>query len=269
MKFLVVEDVRPVLKDEMALIKEIVPDSQVFGCTDMKEALEYASKEFFHVVFLDIELGGSQGNGITLAKQLKDMQPHAHIIFVTAFPQYALEAFSIHATGYLLKPIQKEDLKRELTFLYGEEPKAEKRIRVQTFGNFEVWIDGEILTFGRQKSKELFAYLVERKGAGVTTREACAVLFEDGNYDRTRKSYFQTIVSDMRNTFKKLGLEDVIWKAYNSLAVNIEKIECDYYRFLAGDVKAINRYQGEFMMNYSWAEFSVAELNHKKEIWQR
>ena len=263
MRFLVVEDARPVLREETELLKEVVPGCQVFSCTGAKEALEYAAKELLHVAFLDIELGGSHGNGILLAKQLKDMQPHIHIVFVTAFSQYAVEAFSIHATGYLLKPVQKEHLKRELTFIYGEEPDEKKRVRVQTFGNFEVWVDGEILIFGRKKSKELFAYLVERKGACVTTREACAVLFEDENYDRTKKSYFQTIVADMRNTFKKKGLEDIIWKSYNSLAVNVEEIDCDYYRFLAGDAKVIDRYNGEFMMNYSWAEFSIAALEHK------
>ena len=242
-----------------------MPECQVFSCVSAKEALEIAGKELLHVAFLDIELGMNSVSGITLAKRLKDIQPHLHIIFVTAFSQYAVDAFAIHATGYLLKPVQKEHLKRELTFLYGEETGEEKRVRVQTFGNFEVWVDGELLNFGRQKSKELFAYLVDRKGACVTTREACAVLFEDSSYDRTKKSYFQTIVADMRNTFKRLGLEDVIWKSYNSLAVKTEKIDCDYYRFLAGDAKVINQYNGEFMMNYSWAEFSIAGLEHRIE----
>ena len=267
MRFLIVEDIHPVLQEETALLHEVMPEALIFSCTCANEALEYAKKELLHVAFLDIELEEGGSNGIALAKQLKELQPHIHIIFVTGFSEYAVEAFSIHATGYLLKPIQKEHLKRELTFLYGKTKMETKRVKVQTFGNFEVWADGKLLNFKRQKSKELFAYLIERKGACVTTREACAVLFEDGVYNLSRKSYFQTIVADMRNTFKKIGLEDIIWKSYNSLAVNIEMIDCDYYRFLLGDVKAINQYTGEFMANYSWAEFSIARLDNKMTKW--
>ena len=265
MRCLLVEDIETVLKEETALLQEVVPNAQVFSCTTVAEALDCAEKEMIHIAFLDIELNDESVNGIMLAKQLKDLQPHINIIFVTAFSQYAVEAFSIHATGYLLKPMRKEEIRRELTFLYGNKI-PEKRIKVQTFGNFEVWVDGKRLVFGRQKSKELFAYLLERRGACVTTREACAILFEDGKYDLTRQSYFQTIVADMRNTFKKVGLKDVIWKSYNSLAVNTDMIDCDYYQFLAGDVQAINQYNGEFMVNYSWAEFSIAVLNDRKNV---
>ena len=263
MNFLIVDDMKVVLEEECNLLKEVEPDCRIVSCSNAEEALEYAAKELFQVAFLDIDLGAGSMDGILLAKQLKDIQPHIHIIFVTAFRNYAIEAFELHATGYLLKPVQKERLKQELTFLYGEQLGSGKKIKVQTFGNFDVWVDDKLLNFGRQKSKELFAYLVERRGAGVTTREACAILFEDGVYDLSRKSNFQNIVADMRNTLKKAGVEDVLRKSYNHLAVDVEKIECDYYRFLDGDTKAINQYNGEFMMNYSWAEFLIPVLDNK------
>lgn len=258
MQFLVVDDVRLIAGEEAALLREIMPQSRVFSCTGAKEALEIARRETLHAAFLDIELGSM--NGIALAKALKDIQPLIHIVFVTSFAHYAVEAFSIHATGYLLKPVQKEQLERELRFLYGEEL-AKKRVRVQTFGSFAVWVDGAPLPFGRAKAKELFAYLVSRQGAAVSTREACAILFEDGDYNRSMKSYYQTIVADMRNSLKKAGAGEVICKAYNSIAVNADMLECDYYRFLEGDARAVNSYRGEFMSNYSWAEFSAAALS--------
>ena len=263
-KILVVDDVKIIRDEECALLKEVKPDCQICACAGASEALAIAGKEEFQVAFLDIELGDVNVDGIMLAKKLKDIQPHLHIVFVTAYKKYAVDAFAIHATGYLLKPVQKADLERELTFLYGEENSIQKRIRVQTFGNFDVWVDGEKLNFGRKKAKELFAYLVERRGAGVTTREACAVLFEDSAYNRSEKSYFQNIVSDLRCTLKKAGAGEVICKTYNNLSVNTDKIDCDYYRFLEGDVKTINQYNGEFMTNYSWAEFMVPVLNCKK-----
>lgn len=264
MKILLVEDMKIIRDEECSLLSELMPECEICACSSVTDALTSAQKEMFHIAFLDIELGDVNMDGIMLAKKLKDIQPHLHIVFVTAYKKYAVEAFAIHATGYLLKPVQKADLERELTFLYGEDKTTQKRIRVQTFGNFEVWVDGEKLSFGRKKAKELFAYLVGRRGAGVTTREACDILFEDGVYNLSRKSYFQNIVADMRSAFKKAGAEDVICKLYNHLAVNTDKIDCDYYRFLEGDMKAINQYNGEFMTNYSWAEFIVPVLNSKK-----
>lgn len=259
MRFLVVDDVRLILEEETALLREIMPGCRIFSCTNAKDAIGIAERETIHVAFLDIELGTM--NGIALAKHLKDRQPHIHIIFVTSFAQYAVEAFSVHATGYLLKPVRKEQLRRELTFLYGDEDKTKKRVLVRTFGSFQVWVDGEILTFGRSKSRELFAYLVSRRGSEVTTREACAVLFENGSYDRSTKSYYQTIVADMRGALNRAGVGDIIRKSYNSISVDAERLDCDYYRFLAGEAKAVNSYQGEFMTNYSWAEFSAGALN--------
>ena len=138
MRCLVVDDMKVVLEEECSLLKEAMPDCQICSCMNVIEALQHAEKELFHVAFLDIDLGDNV-DGIMLAKQLKDIQPHIHIIFVTAFKEYAVDAFSIHATGYLLKPLQKEQLMRELTFIYDKESDSKKRVRVQTFGNFEVW----------------------------------------------------------------------------------------------------------------------------------
>ena len=74
------------------------------------------------------------------------------------------------------------------------------------FGGFEVYVDGTALSFGRAKAKELLAYFVDRRGAGVTTREACAVLWEDAPYDTARKNYFQTVVADLRASLREAGL---------------------------------------------------------------
>ena len=89
------------------------------------------------MAFLDIEMSGM--TGLELTVRLRENDPDIRIVFVTAYSQYAVEAFGVHATGYLLKPVDREALQRELTFIYEkEEPK--KRIRVQTFGGFDVFV---------------------------------------------------------------------------------------------------------------------------------
>jgi len=75
------------------------------------------------------------------------------------------------------------------------------------------------------------------------------------------RSYYQMIAADMRKAFGRAGVGNIIRRSYNNIAIDTSMIDCDYYRFLDGDVKAINSYCGEFMINYSWAEFSGSRLN--------
>ena len=267
MRFLAVDDERLAREELKHLLLKTVPESEIIACASAKEALAMAQESLFDIAFLDIELGTY--NGIWLAKQLKDLQPKLSIIFVTSYSEYAVEAFSIHATGYLLKPIQMEHIQRELTFLYPNLPLSAKLVTIQTFGDFAVSVNGQTLTFSRQKSQELLAYLVERKGASVTLREACGILFEDAVYNRSTISYYHTILASLRSTLKEAGIEDILIRSYNKLSIDTTKIDCDYYRFLEGNVQAINSYHGEFLPNYSWAEFSAAELSGKLNLWNK
>ena len=151
------------------------------------------------------------------------------------------------------------DLKRELTFLYGDTP-ASRPIQVHTFGGFEVCVNGKPLVFNRAKSKELLACLIDRRGAGLTTREACSLLWEDGVYNIARKNYFQTIVHDLRNTLSQAGIASILVKHRNSISIRADMIDCDSYRFLDGDPRAINSYRHNYLPSYSWAEFSVGKM---------
>lgn len=101
MRFLVVDDEPLALRDLSEILRKVVPDCKIAGCTTASEAMKTVQNREngdFDVAFLDIEPGS--GNGITLAKALKDRIPDLHIIFVTAYDTYALRAFEVHATGY-------------------------------------------------------------------------------------------------------------------------------------------------------------------------
>lgn len=257
MRFLVVDD-EPIMLEELTeKIRNIRPGADILGFTKPREALAGMEHQTADVAFLDIQMGSM--SGLELAERLKRLHPDLHIIFVTGYQKYAVQAFRLHATGYLLKPASEEDLERELTFLYGDRPAG--RVRVQTFGGFEIFVDGAPVKFGRAKSRELLAYLIDRKGASVNTAEACAVLFEDGANTPSNKSYYRTLIKDLRISLAEAGVEDILMRGFNSLAVVSEKLDCDYYRFLHGDAEAVNRYRGDYLPQYSWAEFRNGELS--------
>jgi len=104
------------------------------------------------------------------------------------------------------------------------------------------------------KAKELLAYLIDHRGAAVTTGEAYAALFEDMENSVAGKSYFRTIVHSMKTALKKAGAEEILVKGFNSMAVVPENMDCDYYRFLKGDPIAVNQYRNDYLPSYSWAE---------------
>ena len=257
MNFLVTDDEALQMEELVNILRRICPNATIYPCTWPDDALKEAALHPIDIAFLDIQTGGM--NGLELAVQLKKIKADTHVIFVTGYSQYAVDAFAMHATGYLLKPVTEEAVRRELTFVYQNRPSG-KRIEIRTFGGFDVYADGQPIRFGRAKSKELLAYLVDRKGLSVTTGEAYAVLFEDAADTLSGKSYFRTIVHEMINALKKANAEEILLKSRNSYAVIPERFDCDYYRFLQGDPEAINAFQNDYMAAYSWAEIRNAEL---------
>lgn len=260
MKFLLVDDEPFALKDLEETLHEAAPDGEIASFMKPGMALEYAKTNTVDIAFLDIELGSM--NGLVLAKKLKDILPEVHIIFVTSHEQYAVDAFQIRATGYVMKPATLEDIRRELTFLYGEAPSPHK-IRVQTFGGFDVFVDGKALVFGRSKAKELLAFLIDRKGSTVTNAEVCATLWEEGLDEAKIKVYLRVLVKELRKTLKSAAIEHMLVKTYNSLSIRPELLDCDSYRFFDGDAEAVNQYKQNYMPGYAWAEFTLGEMERR------
>ena len=263
MKFIAVDDEQLALDYLVKQITSLDPGYEVAAFHDPFAALAYAAEHKADAAFLDIEMYGL--NGIELAKRFKDADPDLSIVFVTGFSQYAVDAFSVHACGYLLKPPRREAVKAEIDLICGRQALArpQKRIRVLTFGSFEIFVDGAPVRFGRSKSKELLAYLVDRRGAGVTVQELIGVLFEDRDSDASTASLVRTLVSDLTHSLKAVSADGILDKSRNRLSVNTGEFDCDYYDFLSGDIAAINSYGGEYMVNYSWAEFTTGVLDEK------
>jgi len=267
MKILTTDNERSALNILNRAIEKVIPDAELKSFSRASAAVKEVCENGFcpDVAFLDIEMPGM--TGIELAGKIKKAHPETWIIFVTGFSQYALEAYSVHAGGYLMKPVTPERISEELKQIGLKpalKPESGYRIRVQCFGNFEIFVDGKPLDFPRKKAKELFAYLVHKRGTASTTREIASILFEDAPYDTAEQSYLQTIVASMCRALKDAGEEKVIVKNFGSLAIDPALIDCDYYRFLDMDPAAVNSYTGEYMSQYDWGEFMVGVLNNKK-----
>lgn len=146
-----------------------------------------------------------------------------------------------------------------------EKERKVHRVVVQTFGNFQMFVDGKPVKFTRSKSEELFAFLIDRRGAGVTNAEIASVLFEDKEYGRSVKNQVQTIISSMMKTLREYDTERIIVRQWNSIAVDAAAVHCDYFDFLRRESNDMMEYGDEYMANYSWAEYTNGFLMQQKK----
>lgn len=137
-----------------------------------------------------------------------------------------------------------------------------KNLVVKTFGNFDILFKGQSIKFKRSKSKELIAYLIDRKGASVTLDELYVILWERDVIDDSTKSLLRNIISDVKQTFNTLDLDGFFIKDFNSCRINTEFVSCDYYDYLNG--KGSEKFMGEYMNQYSWAENTAGYLERFK-----
>lgn len=143
------------------------------------------------------------------------------------------------------------------------EKKEAAHVTVETFGEFNIFVDGKVVDFSRSKAKEVLAYLVDRQGKFQTRSMIFYALWEgDARYDRPMQKYLDVILSSLRDTLKAYGIEDIIERSKGQIRVVPEKLSCDLYRFFDGDIQAVDAYHGEYMSTYSWANMTEAYMSH-------
>ena len=262
MKALCVDD-EPLLLAGLVRAVEASPDiTSVMQFTRCSDVLEWAKDNKPDIAFLDIQLRGM--TGIDLGEKLLDLYPKLPIVFCTGYREYAFDAFKIHADGYLEKPISAEAVQNEIDNIKSRiNPGAaddDGLLQVQCFGNFDVFMGGRPVRFARKRSKEVLAYLVDRRGATVTAKEVCAVLFEDEGDAQKNTMIFYKLADDLMKSLAAAGAAGAVIKGKSDYAIDIHKVNCDYYKLLDGDEKAKKMYTGEYMMQYPWAETTNASL---------
>ena len=247
--------------DEALMLRALVsavsssPDiSKVVQFSDSKKALDYVKDNPADVAFLDINMRGM--GGLALAEKIVSYKPNCKIVFCTGYEEYAIPAFKLHASGYLMKPISAEDVQKEIDNIKGVRQK-EKLLEVKCFGNFEVYAKGERVVFKRSRTKELFAFLVDRKGAGMTAKQICAVIFPEDTDDNKNVVYLRQLVLDLKTTLKSVGAEDVFRHETPFYRIDVNLLKCDYFSYLENGKP---EFLGEYMSQFSWAEETCANL---------
>ena len=233
MKILVVDDGQLAINSLIRILCRVAPDCDYISAMTTEDALSWMRQGPMDAAFLNLEMPGM--NGLGLARMIQ-------------------------------KPANEADVRNVLEHLRYPPENAPVGIKIQCFGNFEIFVGGRALAFKRSKSKELLAYLVDRNGATCTNGEMLAVLWEDKPDTASLHSHLRNLIFDLSHTLEDAGVTGLLIRGRSTLALDTSKVDCDYYNFLRGSRSATNSYRGEYMTQYSWAEVTRSALRQQANV---
>lgn len=167
---------------------------KVLGCcANPHEALGMAKALQPDVLFLDIEM--PELSGLEIAERVYADKLDIEVVFITAYNQYAIDAFRANALDYLLKPVMEEDLQRSLERVLRRRQHRggpvgsgrQRRVAASLFGKFALHMDGglEPVRWVTSKCAELLAYmLLQPWGKEVSKWELLEALWPAQNADK-------------------------------------------------------------------------------------
>ncbi|MBQ7583429.1 MAG: response regulator [Lachnospiraceae bacterium] len=269
MIIIAVDDEKLALEGLMTEIALAAPEAELNGFRSGREALSFCSgRERVDIAFLDIEMRGM--SGMSLGEKLFELYPDINIIYTTGYSEYAVDAIGMRCSGYVLKPVTAAKIRHELENLRNPIKNAEqKRLYARAFGRFEAYADGKPLRFKYQKTKELLAFLIDRRGELVSNADIVSALWEDDSSDSSHVSYLKNIRTDLLKTLEDSGVEECITRSRGEMGILPGSIDCDYYDYMDNkDVEGSGMlFRGEYMSQYSWGEYTLASLYKGSGIW--
>lgn len=261
-KAIIVDDEEMALFVLSEMLKEYDSVEVLKTYRNPKLALEEVLDVKPDVIFLDIEMGDL--NGIKVAEELIDVYPSADIVFVTAYSEYAIEAFELNAIDYLLKPVIPKRLKKSLDRIYIDKQSTEEEpgLYIKSFGSFNVINENEAIKWRTAKAKELFAYLWLHQKEIIDRSRLIETLFPMREVDRGNTLFSTTLYQMRKNISRYLG-DDFLTNTNGSYSLNA-KINSDLARvysiinskdYTSENIKLIKQLYVERFLeyeDYSW-----------------
>lgn len=228
---IVVDDEKNILEEIKDILEEIDYIKVVEATSDPRQALDIIKNNDIQLAFLDIEMPGI--NGLELAEKITTMKPDIEIVFITAYNQYAFEAFEKNAIGYLLKPIREERIKRtveKVLKIVKEETKNKNLLKITTFNKFSISIGTKVIKWRTLKDCEVFAYLVENVDIPLHKEKIIEDIWGDIDV-KNGLVYLQSTIYRIRKILGEAGFEDAITYGNNCYTMKYINVDCDIWDY--------------------------------------
>lgn len=280
-KTIIIDDERPAINNLERFLQAYDQIEVVASYKDVTKAIKEVHNYNVNLVFLDVDM--PKMNGIEAAEKILQIDSNIDIVFVTAYNDYAVDAFEVEAVDYVMKPIMKKRLDKTMDrvirrFKANIHDKKENELRVLCFGNFEIFWGNESLKWRTSKAEEFIAYLVHQRGNFVQKAKIIEELWPDKDEKQATK-LLHTSVYYVRNTFKNIGLEGAINYSNKMYKFDIPDFYCDVdefnkimnslYKNINIDIKIYKEileiYRGEYFEgnDYSWSINEQAQYRKK------
>lgn len=239
-------------------------DIELLGKFDnCEEALGFARTHLIEFALLDIHMPGM--NGIELGCALKELHPDIIIIYLTGYSDYVVDTMRIKADYCIMKPYDRRDIYDAVMRVKLLSKRFHKRMRIVTFGTFEVYVDDRPLHFGNSKAKELLALCADREGGVVSMETAIDMLWPERFYDEKVKRLYRKSVGAIQSTLEAYKIGEVFVNKRGSCHLVRDKVECDLFQFLdertlLPEQRDALLYQG-YLPDYSWGELRNARFS--------
>lgn len=220
--------------EKLAKMLEELEGIQVTGkFTNPLDALAEMERNPCDVAFLDIEMPGI--DGITMAERLLSLPRSPEVVFITAYSEYAIQAFELNALDYLLKPVSRERLKKTVMKLSKLQTKEQSipapKVVVECFGGFRVSLPGgERIAWRTRKTEELFAMFINYYPKELSRDRIIDALWPELELDKALV-HFNTTLYNLKKVFSNYGIKDLIENHYNRYRIQEGRVTCDLWDF--------------------------------------
>lgn len=289
MRAVLIDDERPAL---LQLQRLLAIDGRVTvseGFTSVREGLDYLGREKADVVFLDI--GMPEMNGLEAAEYIQQLDSSTRIVYVTAYSQYALEAFELYALDYVLKPVMPERLTKTVDRIamvsqQGSQTQTDNQTSqfdIQLFKRLALpeinSLDGKKLKLRTAKAQELLAYLLNLDGEWISKDRILEAVWQGYPLDKAA-THLHTAVYQIRKLFKDWGANAEVEYAHENYRLKRGRMATDVDKFeellLQMDKvpvpgrweiakQAVSLYRGSYLEfhDYEWAKARRLALTRK------
>jgi two-component system LytT family response regulator len=216
------------------------------------------------LVFMDIEM--PEVNGLTLAAMVIEEYPKIEIVFVTAYNQYAVQAFEVNAIDYILKPLSLARITKTIETIKRRIPKEpqKNKVFIKCFGGFDIYINDKLINFKLSKAKEILAYLINNQGKSLGWMTIADDVWPDSFDDKKLMNNFHVACFSLRTFLTDNGIIDIFDYSRNLYRVDTSKFECDFLKL--HDVYNIYRKEKKVIVNP--VEFETGEyLEELPYLW--
>ena len=260
MRAILVDDEPIMLRSFMRNSADIPQLDVVAQFQSAEEAIAYAKENPFELALLDVCLPGM--NGIDLAVELRKIYPRLLVVFISAFDDYIRSFNEIGGDYYIVKPYKKETIRMMAEKMSMLSERMHKEVYIQMFGRFNVLKNGVPLRMSG-KTKEILAIIASRRGKEISNEEIYTTIWEDREYSNESMKVYYNALSRLRHVLAEAGISELLISTTRGQMLNTAMCDCDYFAWQDNAMSTRDRFEGEFLSEYSWGESMLAEILQK------